>query len=491
MNLHPKIGILAFHIPQNVSLNGYAKHAKEATVELANFLKDNQVEAIHSKDWFPKGIQNETQLVNLFRRFEQEKVEAVLVEMYDIPPTKLFLKAMLSMPAPFALYGTPHPSLKSALGLIRGAQLIWENLKQPQAISSHRFWGIGRYLLRWIQGMSALYNLRKGTFVIFSEKAENYSEIGYKFLTHNLDAFVSIATIQDILKQIETIPEEQANYSLNYLIKNGLALTSSHKVSSRDVLHQIKFVLAFEQWVLSSGIPSINSVGFDASAQKYLKEIGANIGFLSTFFPYLNPGRMPQKYFPIIGEVGETLLFTSALLSRIAFPIPAFCGSVHLADTHAFLISSPWGAPAYYASGLAEGSAIFSNISLQKDCGSRWGITPGFEVLTGEATVATLAKLPGNRYIMQIGEGWSREITSEIRQNIQWGIPWPRLAIDLGVRPYLLIQTLGSPFVSVVMKRNADEIRVVCEQLRVPVIAMDSEQSIKEFRDTFRTGRVF
>ncbi|NOY78196.1 MAG: hypothetical protein GXO76_10055 [Calditrichaeota bacterium] len=491
MTLHPKIGILTFHMPQNASLDRYAKHAKEATVELAGFLKENQVVAVHSTQWFPKGIQNESQLASLFQQFEQEKVEAVLVEMYDIPPAKLFLKAMLTMPTPFALYGTPHPSLKSALGLIRGGQLIWENLRQPQAISSHRFWGIGRYLLRWIRGMSALYNLRKGTFVIFSEKVENYSEIEYEFLTHNLEALVSIATVQDILKRIETIPEEQVDYSLDYLHKNGLALTDLHKVSPKDVRHQIKFVLAFEQWVLSSGIPSINTVGFDTSAQKYLKEIGANLGFLSTFFPYLNPGRIPLKYFPIIGEVDETLLFTSALLSRIAFPIPAFCGSVHLADTHSFLISSPWGAPAYYATGLAEGSSIFSNISLQKDCGSGWGITPGFEVLTGEATVATLAKLPGSRYIMQIGEGWSREITSEIRQNIQWGTPWPRLAIDLGVRPYLLIQTLGSPFVSVVMKRNADEIRVVCEQLRVPVIAMDSEQSIKEFRDTFRTGRVF
>ncbi len=491
MDSYPKIGILTFRIPQNTSRNGYLKNAKQATKELTQFLHDNQIVPVNSTDWFPKGIQNETELPELFRRFEQEKVEAVLVEMYDIPPTKLFLKAMVSMPVPFALYGTPHPALKSALGLIHGGQLIWENLKQPQAISSHRFWGIGRYLLRWIQGMSALYNLRKGTFVIFSEKTENYSEIEYEFLTHNLEALVSIANIRDILEIVETVSEKQAAHSLNYLLKNGLVLTNAQNVSTKDVLHQIKFVLAFEQWMLSSEIGSINSIGFDHSTQNLLKKMNLNLGLLSTFSPYLDRKQAAKSHFPIIGEVDETLLFSSALLSKISFPVPAFCGNVHFADTHSFLISSPWGAPAYYASGLAEGPAIFSNISLQKDCDFHWGVTPGFEVLTGEVTVATLAKLPGNRYVMQMGEGWSREITQEIRQTIQWGAPWPHLAIDLGVRPYLLIQTLGSPFVSVVMKRNADEIQAVCEQLRVPVIEMDSELSIKEFRDTFRTGRAF
>ncbi len=491
MELHPKIGIVAFCISQNTPHPDYQRSAKQATEELTKFLRDNQIVTIHSKEWFPKGIQNEMELAELFGRFEKEKVKAILVEMYDIPPKKLFLKAMLSMPAPFALYGTPHSSLKSALGLIRGGQFIWENLKQPQAISSHRFWGIGRYLLRWIRGMSAFYNLRKGTFVIFSEKAEIYSEIEYEFLTHNLESLVSIAAIQDILKIIETISEKQAADSLDFLVRNGLSLAAAKNVSVEDLHHQIKFVLAFKQWVFSSGIEGINGVAFDNTTQKFFKRLNLNLGFLSTFFPYLDPEKSIQKNFPILGEIDETLLFTSALLSKISFPVPAFSGNVHLADSHSFLISSPWGAPAFYASGLAEGAGIFSNISLQKDCDSHRGITPGFEVLTGEATVATLARLPGNRYIMQMGEGWSREITGEIRQTIQWGTPWPHLAIDLGVRPYLLIQTLGSPFVSVIMKRNADEIQAVCEQLRVPVVAMDSELSIKEFRDTFRTGRVF
>ena len=491
MDLNPRIGILTFYIPQNASYNWYQKNAKQATEELTKFLRDNKVEVISSANWFSKGIQNEAELSKLFHRFEQERVEAVLVEMYDVPPANLFLKAMLSMPVPFALYGTPNSSLKSALGLIRGGQLIWENIKKPQVVSSHRFWGIGRYLLRWIRAMSSLYNLRNGTFVIFSEKTEGYSEIEYEFLTHNLESLVNIANIQDILEIVETIPEEHALRSLDYLVKNGLALASDPNVPTKDVLLQIKFALAFKQWVLSSGIASINIAAFDNSTQKFLKKMNLNLGFLSTFFPYLDQKQSSRNQFPIIGEVDETLLFTSALLSKISFPTPAFSGMVHFADTHFFLITSPWGAPAYYASGLYEGSSIFSNISLQKDCNSHCGTTPGFEVLTGEVTMATLAKLPGNRYIMQMGEGWSREITSEMRQNIRWGTNWPRLAIDLGVRPYLLIQSLGSPFVSSVMKRNADEIQIVCEQLRVPIIAVDSESSIKEFRDTFRTGRAF
>jgi len=491
MTFLPKIGILSLHMPQNAGLKWYLESSKKANENLLRFLKNNQVYVVDSRQSFPNGVRNETELSEIFATFKRERVQVVLVEMYDVPPEKLFLKAMLTMPVPFALYGTPHPALKSALGLIRGGQLIWENLKQPQAISSHRFWGVGRYLLRWIQGMSALYNLRKGTFVIFSEKTENYSETEYEFLTQNLEALVSIVNIQDILEIVETVSEKQAIHSLNYLLKNGLVLTNAQDVSRKDVLHQIKFVLAFQRWIRSSEIESINSVGFDPSTEKFLKSLNLNIGFLSAFFPYLDRHQTAQNGFPIIRKVDETLLFTSALLSKISFPVPAFSGNVHFADTHSFLISSPWGAPAYYASGLTEGSAIFSNISIQKDCDSHWGVTAGFEALTGEVTVATLSKLPGNRYVMQMGEGWSREITQEMRQIIQWGVSWPHIAIDLGVRPYLLIQTLGSPFVSVIMKRNADEIQAVCEQLQVPVIAMDSEVSIKEFRDTFRTGRAF
>ncbi|GBD93137.1 hypothetical protein BMS3Abin05_00720 [bacterium BMS3Abin05] len=487
----PKVGIISFYGSENENLDWYWKGIAQAHKELREFLEKNHVDVVDSTQFFSKGVHTETELNKISRKFVNEHVEAILIETYNVPPKALFLHAVLSLPVHFALYGSFNPSLKSALGLMRSGQFIWENLRNKQAITSHRFWGVGKYMIQWIRGMSALYHLRNDTFVVFSAQTDAFSEAEYKFILDNLGGSISVVPISLVLEAAESISNKQAENFLTLLKEKGLLNFLKGKTVLKDeLLHQIKFLLAVKKWVNSSRMEAINVIGFDQSACEVLREQVFNIGFLSTFLPFPVGVKDSKTSFPIVGEVDETLLFSTALLSKISYPVSAFSGAVNIADYHFFLVSSPWGAPAYYAGGSLEENNILSNINIERDCETYRDVTPGFEVSSGEMTTANLAKLPGGRYIMQIGEGWSREITPEMRQNIQWGKGWPRLAIDLGVRPYLLIQTLGSPFIALTMKRNANEIKAVCDQLQLPVMRLDSEAAVKEFRDHFRTGRV-
>lgn len=493
MGNRPKIGIVSFFIRKNEKLSWFQKAVQESHRELCDFLEKSHIDysdttALSSG----KGIRNEADLEAVLQKLEREGVSAVLVEMTDIPPTKLFLKTVAALPVPFALLGNPHPGLKSAPGLVRGSQLIWENLSDREAVASHRLWGVGRYMLHWVYGMHALHNLKKGEFVIFSDETDPVTYANYNFILDTLGSEIVSFPVSNLVALKEAVASKKAEKLLREFQRLGLHIELPENTeTSGQLIEHLKFLIAFESWLQEdSDLASPNVVAFDQAALEYLRKCDLNPAFLTTFLPVLAQLEGRELNFSVVGEAEETLLFSVGMLTRVAAPNQAFSGLIHMANQHFFMVSSPWGASAFFAGGgLAESEAL-ANVTVQPNCETHWGLMPGFEVLTGEVTVANLARLPGGKFIMQIGEGWSREITLEMRQALRWGQSWPKIAIDLGIPPYLLIQTLGSPAVSLSMKRFAKEIQVICEQLHLPMMSLDSERELKEFRNIFRMGRM-
>ncbi len=492
MKNRPKIGIVSFHIARNEKLSWFQKAVNEAHRELCDFLEESHIRYVDTTTLFSgRGIRNATDVEKVQEKLRAEKVSAVLVEMTDSPPADLFLKTVSSFSVPFALLGNPHPGLKSALGLVSGGQLIWEKLNDQDAVASHRLWGVGRYMLHWVYGMHALYNLKQGEFVVFSEEEKSPTGGTESFLSKMVQAQVVRRPVRRLIALKETVSEKQAEKLLRDFQKLGLHLISDKPDFQEKVIEHLKFLKAFDSWFTKdSDLNSPNVMAFDASALQALQEFDLNPAFLSTFAPVLAQMDGREMAFPFVGQAEETLLFSASLLSRVASPAQSFSGLIHMANQHFFMVSSPWGASAFFAGGgLVENEAL-ANISVQPNCAIHWGLMPEFEVLTGEVTVANLARLPGGQLVLQVGEGWSREITEEMRQTLKWGQAWPKIAIDLGIPPYLLIQTLGAPVVTLSMKRFAKEIQVICEQLHLPMMSLDSERELKEFRNVFRMGRM-
>ena len=493
MENRPKIGIVSFYIEKNEKLPWFQQAVAESHRELREFLKESHIGVADTTTLSDgKGIGSEADVKAVLDMLKRERVSAVLVEITDIPPTDLFVKTTAAFPVPFALLGNPNPGLKSAPGLVRAGQLIWEKMKEPGAVAAHRLWGVGRYMLHWVYGMHALHGLKRGEFVLFSDEEGQDDVEKYPFLLEKLGARMFEFPVRDLIVLKETVSQKQAERVLKTLKDLGLHLSISEEPEAASLLFDhLKFLKAFTDWVeKDSGLASPNVVAFDESALNQLQRLNLNPAFLTTFAPVLAKIEGREMSFPVVGQADETLLFSAGMLSRVAAPNQAFSGLIHMANQHFFMVSSPWGASAYYAGGgLAENEAL-ANITVQSNCETHWGLIPGFEVLTGEVTVANLARLPGGQFILQIGEGWSREINSEMREALRWGQSWPKIAIDLGIPPYLLIQTLGSPVVSLTMKRFAKEIQVICEQLHLPMMSLDSERELKEFRNIFRMGRM-
>lgn len=500
----PRVGVLTFRDPRDTDLTEsretYLRLQHEKLVSMLECSGVEVVDPLHGIEPedhnTPFGIGSISQVKRGVAELALRDVQAVILGLWHWTEPFLPVLAVKLLNLPTLLYTTSSPAWAGATAQSAVGAALWEAAPNYNAVVHTRMQDDIPGLVQWIHGACAAQKLRGSCLLLWGGSyclrmdhlRDDYALLKARFVGDIIeeDQYVLIKAAEEKLQNGDIRIEK----FLEWLKASGAKVKyTAPRFTERVIRSQIALYLAARDR-LRVAEEEYPIAGVSIKCQPEVSEVyGVTPCLLPSFLPYSEDSEGCQKIYPTVCEGDVKGLITAVLLHKIAPGQPPLFGDIKYVCDDYVLISNCGGSSVYYAGNSSRACEVMPRVTLRAQCQGASGGAVGYYGRSSEMTVARLTRVAG-RYYMQLGVAQALEVTDELMSEIVWGRSWPHVALDIAVSAKEFMRIAGANHYCATPGNRSREVAVACEQLGIPVVNMNSEDSIaqalEELRDVAR-----
>lgn len=500
-----RIGIVSFTDPRvDVKLvNEREEFIEQSHSDLVTALEKNGFEIINPQNVLQGnksrkvfGINSLSQIDELKLLFIKEKISALLLCCFAWNEPNVPLKLAKGLDVPVGLVTRNNPLWPGITAITSTGASFWESSYNYYIKHHARFLlpidGSIETMIPWLKASCALNYLRNGKLLLWGGTPALNMEHLNDDIPYLKRFIIGDIETQDqymlVKKGTEILRNEGSRISefKDWLTKNGCSVTYDNKMIDEEIFNkQIALYLAAKDIISNYHMKGERIIGTSIKCQPELSvEYGITPCLLPAFLPFPEDHTGEKPIIPTVCEGDIKGLLTSAILYSLNSTVPPLFGDLKVITDNYFIIANCGAASAYYAGLSNTPKKTLSKSTIQAQCQGVAGGAFGYHSPASqmEATYARLCRIDGN-YVLQFGLG---KIVSIQEQNeIAWGTTWPHTAVQLKVSPEAFLKAVGTNHLSLTMGDYQKELSDIGKLLDVPIVRLDSEDSIGNFLDIY------
>ena len=391
---------------------------------------------------------------------------------------------------PVLLYTVDDPTMPGTVSISAvGASLLESGVNQ-HAVQHERLRGRPERMLPWIRGVSAVARMRKsavmlwgGTYALHMEHLQDDIPALKRLMIRDVLNEDEYALIRRAEKIVATQPQRGQSF-LDWLKTNGTRIIYDDvSASTRNFQIQIGYYLAARDRL--EELKDENIVGVSVRCQPTLSvEYGIVGCTLPAFLPFGFDDLGPKPIISTVCEGDIKGLLTSVLLQQIRPDVGPIFGDLKYIGEDFFAISNCGAASIWWAGKSNDPAKVLPNVTIQANVDGFTGAAVGFFGQAGPVTTARLGRVKG-KYVMHLGVGESVAVEGKVKDKVMgfFGQMWPNVYVRLGTDPDLLFRVATSNHPVATDGDVAQEITYACRQWGIPIVRLDSNDSMREYLD--------
>jgi len=438
--------------------------------------------------WF--GVRRYDEVAACVRTLQADGAECMILCSHFWTPPMLVIDMVREANLPTMLYTVDDPSLPGTVSISAVGASLHESGVNQHAEQHERLRGNPARMLPWIRGASAVARMRKSSVMMWGG---TYS-LQMEHLQDDLPALKRMM-IRDILnegeyalirraEQILANEPARVQHFLDWLNTNGATIIYDDlSASPRNFQVQIAYYLAARDRLKE--LEGENIIGVSIRCQPTLSvEYGIVGCTLPAFLPFGADDLGSKPIFSTVCEGDVKGLMTSVLLQQIKPEVGPIFGDLKYVGEDFFAISNCGAASIWWAGKSNDPKQTLPNITIQANVDGFTGAAVGFMGQAGQVTTARLGRIKG-KYVMHLGVGESVAVTGAVRDKVMgfFGQMWPNVMIRLGTDPDLLFRVAASNHPVATDGDVSQEVIYACRQMGIPIVRLDSNESMREYLD--------
>jgi L-fucose isomerase len=205
---------------------------------------------------------------------------------------------------------------------------------------------------------------------------------------------------------------------------------------------------------------------------------------LPAFLPFGADDLGPKPIFSTVCEGDIKGLITSVLLQQIRPDVGPIFGDLKYVGEDFFAISNCGAASVWWAGKSNDPAQSLPNVTIRANVDGFTGAAVGFLGKQGPVTTARLGRVKGE-YVMHLGVGESVGVEGPVKDKIMgfFGQMWPNVYVRLGTDPDLLFRIAASNHPVATDGDISAEMTYACRLLGIPIVRLDSNESMRAYLD--------
>lgn len=495
--IRPKVGLVTFTDGRDSFFDGpREKYLRARHDELALYLTEHGCEVIDPmvdlrpdpEDWF--GVRRYSEAAACARYLQAHGAECMVLCSHFWTPPMVVIDVVREANLPVMLYTVDDPKLPGTVSISAvGASLLESGVNQ-HAVQHERLRGNPERMLPWIRGASAVARMRKssimmwgGTYSLHMEHLQDDIPALKRLIIRDIlneDEYALIRRAEHILKE----QPERIEHFIGWLQNHGtLILYDKVSATPRNFQVQVGFYLAARDRLKE--LEGENIVGVSIRCQPTLSvEYGIVGCTLPAFLPFGADDLGPKPIFSTVCEGDIKGLLTSVLLQQIRPEVGPIFGDLKYIGEDFFAISNCGAASVWWAGKSNDPAKSLPNVTIRANVDGFTGAAVGFMGKAGPVTTARLGRVKG-KYAMHLGVGESVAVEGAVKDKVMsfFGQMWPNVMVRLGTDPDLLFRVAASNHPVATDGDVSQEITYACRQLGIPIVRLDSNDSMREYLD--------
>ncbi|MEA3335873.1 MAG: hypothetical protein U9R25_08165 [Chloroflexota bacterium] len=494
----PKVGLISFTDGRDSFFDlPRETYLREQHQELITFLNDHDCQVVDPmaslrpdpNDWF--GVRRYEEAAHCARYLQAKGAECMILCSHFWTPPMVVIDLVREANLPTMLYTVDDPALPGTVSISAvGASLLESGVNQ-HAVQHERLRGQPERMLAWIRGVSAVARMRRsavmlwgGTYSLHMEHLQDDIPALKRLMIRDILNEGEYALIRRAENILDSEPERVQHF-LDWLYDNGTTIIYDDlSASPRNFQVQVAFYLAARDRLKE--LESENIIGVSVRCQPTLSvEYGIVGCTLPAFLPFGADDLGPKPIISTVCEGDIKGLMTAVLLQQIKPEIGPIFGDLKYMGEDFFAVSNCGAASVWWAGRSNDPRKSLPNVTIQANVDGFTGAAVGFMGQAGPVTTARLGRVKG-QYVMHLGVGESVAVEGAVEDKVMgfFGQMWPNVMISLGTDPDLLFRIAASNHPVATNGDVSREVTYACRQMGIPIVRLDSNQSMQEHLDT-------
>lgn len=499
--IKPRVGLVTFTDGRDSFYDGPREtYLRARHRELVDFLTENGCDVVdpmatlrpEPEGWF--GVRRYAEAARAASLLQAGAADCVVLCSHFWTPPMVVIDLVREANLPVMLYTVDDPQLPGTVSISAvGASLLESGVNQ-HAVQHERLRGDPARMLPWIRGVSALARMRRSAVMLWGGTYSLHME----HLQDDIPALKRLM-IRDILNEGEYAlirraeriladEPERVDHFLRWLQDHGTTIIYDDlSATPRNFQVQMAYYLAARDRLQE--LADENIVGVSVRCQPTLSvEYGIVGCTLPAFLPFGFDDLGPKPVISTVCEGDIKGLMTSVLLQQVRPEVGPIFGDLKYVGEDFFAISNCGAASVWWAGRSNDPAKSLTNVTIRANVDGFTGAAVGFLGQAGPVTTARLGRVKG-RYVMHLGVGESVAVEGAVRDKVLgfFGQMWPNVMVRLGTDPDLLFRVAASNHPVATDGDVSAEVTYACRQMGIPIVRLDSNESMQEHLDSLAT----
>ena len=494
----PRVGLVTFTDGRDSFFDqARENHLRHIHKGLVDFLTAQGCEVVDpmvelrqgATDWF--GVRRYDDAAFCARYLQAHQAECMVLCSHFWTPPMLVIDVVREANLPTMLYTVDDPSMPGTVSVSAVGASLLESGVNRHAIQHERLKDRPERMLPWIRASAAVTKMRQsavmlwgGSYALHMEHLQDDIPALKRFLIRDVLNEGEYALIRRAEKILANEPDRVDHFLQWFQRLGGTLCYDDVSATPRNVAIQVAYYLAARDRLHE--LESERIVGVSVRCQPTLSvEYGVVGCTLPAFLPFGCDDLGPKPVFSTTCEGDLKGLLTSVLFQFLRPGVGPIFGDLKYVGEDFFAISNCGAASIWWAGKSNDPAITLPKVTMQANCDGFTGAAVGFMGQSGPVTTARIGRVKG-RYFMQMGVGESVAVEGKVRDKVtkMFGEMWPNVMIKMGTDPDLLFRTTLSNHPVATDGDVSQEITYACRQLGIPIVRVDSDESMLQFVDT-------
>jgi L-fucose/D-arabinose isomerase len=426
----------------------------------------------------------------------QQRAECLVIECYFWTPPMVVVQLARDTHLPVLLFTTDMPKWPGTSCITSAGGALLESGVTSHALTHERLKGDYDGVAVWARGVTAIEKMKRcsallwgGTYSVKMEQAQDDLPRLKSFFIGDVLSEDQSMLLSRTHKILEKHPERVDRF-VAWLKDFGTTILFDEKRFTPSVLRtQLAYVLAARDRLEELADENVQGVSIKCDPE-LRTDYGVTPCTLPAFLPFASDCEGQRDVIPTVCEGDIKALLTMMLLQKVNPSVPPMFGDIMLLSEMGIYVSNCGGAPVYWAANSFDPAKVLPCLTIEANCEGESGGSVGFRSRPGPVTVARLMRVRGE-YWMTMGVGESLALEGEVLRwaDNAYGLMYPRTAFRLGSSASNLLRVVGGNHLAATRGDCSREMTYACHEVGIPVLRIDSDRAIQDFREEYLTSR--
>ena len=426
----------------------------------------------------------------------QQRAECLVIECYFWTPPMVVVHLARETDLPVLLFALDVPQWPGTSCMTAAGGALLESGATTHALTHERLKGDYDGAAVWAHGVAAIEKMKRssallwgGTYSVKMEEAQDDLPRLKTLLIGDVLSEDQSMLLSRMHRILERQPERADRFAA-WLKECGATILFDDKRFTPAILRtQLAYLLAARDRLAELADENVQGVSIKCDPE-LRTDYGVTPCTLPAFLPFASDCEGQRSVIPTVCEGDIKALLTMMLLHRVNPSTPPMFGDIMLVSDMGVYVSNCGGTSIHWAAESYDPSLVLPELTIQANLEGESGGSVGFRSKAGPVTVARLMRVRGE-YWMTMGVGEALAIEGAVREWVgtAYGSMYPQTAFRLPSSSANLLRAFGGNHLTATRGDCSRELTYACREVGIPVLRIDSDQAIEEFRAQYLTSR--